>query len=152
MDVFNLSQTLEQQTPILDAGATDYVALRTIIYVFQNILPMFLIILGFVGNIFSYVLMNNKKYSYSTACYYMRCLAISDSCYLFARSLRFLMIFNREAFAEEITRRPYCGFYMGVLYFSWGLWWLWRWTDSLIIIIIIIGSCKALQLLSSWVF
>jgi hypothetical protein len=47
------------------------------VYIMSVPIPPILVIVGLFGNSMSFILMNQKKYEKSTACFYMRVLAFS---------------------------------------------------------------------------
>jgi hypothetical protein len=74
--------------------------------------PPLLIIIGVVGNLLSFILMNQKKYEKSTTCFYMRCVAVSDSLYIYGRMiLRYLLVMAPHLFASMAVKEPFCLYY-----------------------------------------
>jgi hypothetical protein len=79
-------------------------------------IPPILIVLGLVGNILSFLLMSQKKYKKSTTCFYMRCMAIFDSIYIFGRMfLRYLLVMAPQLFRNREVKKAYCLFYFVAL-------------------------------------
>jgi len=74
------------------------------------VLPLFLAVIGLIGNFLSFLLMNQKKYKKSTSCFYMRCLAVFDTLYIFGRMiLRYPVVIPPMGFSEnQDVLRQYC--------------------------------------------
>jgi hypothetical protein len=75
--------------------------------------------IGLVGNLLSYLLMNQSKYSKSTTCFYMRCLAIFDSAYIIGRMvLRYLLVVASDILLQPVAKTYFCLFYLAFLHFT----------------------------------
>jgi hypothetical protein len=75
--------------------------------------PPILAIVGLVGNVFSYLLMKQKKYDKSTTCFYMRCMAAFDSLYIYGRMfLRYLLVMAPYLFESARVKEPFCKYYL----------------------------------------
>jgi hypothetical protein len=94
------------------------VIMSSILYVVDAYLPPVIIPVGFIGNIFSWMLMSQPQYRDSTNCLYMRFLAVNDSLYLFTRVLqRWLLVIIPEVLTAPGARRPFCLQYLFFYYF-----------------------------------
>jgi hypothetical protein len=106
-------QEKEEETSVLIA------VLTVVNYSLVTVLPPILATIGLVGNLLSYLLMNQSKYSKSTTCFYMRCLAIFDSAYVIGRMvLRYLLVLASDLFLQPVVRTSFCLFYLAFLYFA----------------------------------
>ncbi|XP_064652514.1 G-protein coupled receptor 183-A-like [Lineus longissimus] len=89
--------------------------------------PPVLCIVGLLGNFLSFILMRQQKYEKSTACFYMRCLAVFDCFYIYGRMvLRYLLSMAPHLFVSMHVKQPFCLYYfvsfrMGVFLSPWML-------------------------------
>jgi hypothetical protein len=80
-----------------------------VIYIFSVPIPPILMTAVLIGNFLSFRLMNLKKYQKSTTCFYMRCMAVSDSFYIYGRMfLLYIIVMAPHLFQSETTRKPFC--------------------------------------------
>jgi hypothetical protein len=91
-------------------------ALGIAVFILTGPLPPVLAVTGMVGNVLSYILMNQKKYSSNTTCFYMRCTAVFDSLYIFGLMfLRYLILAAPKHFTIEPVKTPFCLFYLSCI-------------------------------------
>jgi hypothetical protein len=87
-------------------------AVDMVIYIVTVPIPPLLIVAGIVGNFYSFRLMNQKKYEKSTTCFYMRCMAVYDSLYIYGRMfLRYLLVVAPHLFRSDAVNKPFCLYY-----------------------------------------
>jgi hypothetical protein len=102
-------------------------AFEIAIYAMTVPIPPILWVIGLFGNVLSYILMNQKKYEKSTACLYMRSLAVLDCFYIYGRMfLRYLLVMAPHLFQNKEVKHYFCLYYfvsfrMGVFLSPWML-------------------------------
>ncbi|XP_064642844.1 somatostatin receptor type 4-like [Lineus longissimus] len=98
-----------------ESGSALADGLETASHILIIVIPPPFVIIGLIGNLLSFTLMNQTKYQKSTSCYFMRCLALFDTLYIFGRmSLRYLLAVAPKVFLSESAKRPFCLFYFSV--------------------------------------
>lgn len=67
--------------------------------------PPILVILGTIGNTFSFFIYRQKKYKQRSSSYFIWCLALFDSLMLFVGLLQYWALFN---FAPKVLTEAHC--------------------------------------------
>ncbi|XP_064626851.1 G-protein coupled receptor 183-A-like [Lineus longissimus] len=109
----------EVSSPVIQKSISYIPVLNIVNFTLVTILPPILVVVGMLGNILSFLLMNQSKYSKSTTCFYMRCLAISDSAYIFGRMIqRYLLVVASNILLEPSIKTYFCLFYFAMFHFG----------------------------------
>ncbi|XP_064626313.1 P2Y purinoceptor 12-like [Lineus longissimus] len=119
LETFSISLECSTTTSRREETSTLFSVFTVVNFIIVIIIPPVLAVVGGIGNFLSFLLMNQPKYSKSTTCFYMRCLAKFDSVYIFGRMiLRYLLVVASNILLEQAVETYFCLFYLSVFYFG----------------------------------